>query len=138
MQLHTGIIRRCGQSFLRSRLKEYHLKPLDSVVMHTLQKKGSCNQETLCSTVDIDKGRMARIMDRLEQSGLVQRVVNRSDKRAKLVALTDDGLKMLETIDSIFSDWDEICFTGFSGEERQQYHDFLERISQNAAAWKEN
>lgn len=138
MQIHTGIIKRCGQSFLRERLAIYHLKPLDSVVMHTLKRKGSCNQEALCNTVDIDKGRMARIMERLEDRGLIQRVTNPSDKREKLVELTENGIHMLETIDSLFDEWDEVCFTGFSENERERYQNFLQRIAKNAMTWKEN
>lgn len=138
MQVYTGIIRRSGQSFLRERLQKYHLKPLDSVVMHILKKKGSCNQEALCNAVDIDKGQIARIMERLEDRGLIQRVTNQSDKREKLAELTEQGFYMIETIDSLFDEWNEVCFTGFSTEEREQYQSFLERISQNAITWKEN
>lgn len=137
MQVHTGIIRRYGQSFLREHLEVYNLKPLDSVIMHVLRKNGQCNQEALCCIVDIDKGRMARIMERLEDRSFIRRVINPIDKREKLVELTEDGLVMLDSIDDIFSEWNELCFAGFKEEERREYQGYLERIAKNAIAWKE-
>ena len=61
MQINIGIIRRCEQSFLRERLSTCQLKPVDSVVLTALDRHGQCNQDTLCSIVNIDKGRMAKI-----------------------------------------------------------------------------
>lgn len=138
MQVHIGSIRRCGQSFLREHLKKYSLSPLDSVVMHSLKKHGRCNQEQLCSIVDIDKGRMARIMEQLEERGFIGRVVNISDKREKLIELTQEGHNMLHNIDSIFDEWNDVCFTDFTEEEKNQYQKFLARIAKNAMTWKEN
>lgn len=138
MQVNTGIIRRCEQSFLRERLGRYHLKPVDSVVLYTLRKKGLCNQETLCSIMDIDKGRMARIMERLETRQLIVRTVNPSNKREKFIELTEEGTAMLQIIDSFFKEWGERCFAGFTDGEKKQYRNYLERIAKNALIRKEN
>lgn len=138
MQLHSGIIRRCEQSFLREHLNCYHLKPADSIILHTMRKTGCCNQEALCDIVDIDKGRMARILEYLEEQRLIIRIVNPSNKREKLIELTDEGTKMLHIIDTLFDEWNERCFSDFTEEERQEYQNYLERIAKNALARKEN
>lgn len=138
MQLHTGIIRRCEQSFLREHLNGYQLKPADSVVLHTMRKKGRCNQESLCDIVDIDKGRMARILEHLEERHFIKRIVNPSDKREKLIELTDEGLEMLQVIDTLFEEWNERCFADFTEEEQEEYQGYLERIAKNALARKES
>ncbi|MEG1780561.1 MAG: MarR family winged helix-turn-helix transcriptional regulator [Clostridium sp.] len=138
MNIERGIIRRCEQSFLRANLSHYNLKPEDSVVLHILQKKGGCNQEALCSIMDMDKGRMARIMERMEDRLFIHRIINSADKREKLIELTETGREMLLIIDSLFEQWDEQCFIDFTAEERMQYQDYLERIAKNALARKEN
>lgn len=137
MQIHTGIIRRCEQSFLREHLMKYHIKPVDSVVLHMLKKHGRCNQEALCSIIDIDKGRMARIMERLEGRQLIRRIVNPTDKREKMIEVTNEGMNMIQIIDSLFEKWNERCFTGFTKEEREQYQSYLERIAKNAMTRRE-
>lgn len=138
MQINIGIIRRCEQSFLRDRLAEYQLKPVDSLVLNSVQHQGTCNQEMLCSLLDVDKGRMARIMERLEGRGLIRRIVNPANKREKLVEMTEDGLAMCHTICSLFKEWNERCFIGFTEEEKAQYQRYQERIAHNALARKEN
>ena len=40
-----------------------------------------------------------RIIDRLEAKGLVQRLASERDRRERAVMLTEDGSKMLDTID---------------------------------------
>lgn len=138
MQINIGIIRRCEQSFLRERLGEYRLKPVDSLVLSSILQNGTCNQEMLCTLIDIDKGRMARIMERLESRGFIRRVVNPTDKREKLVEMTEGGLQMCRTICAMFQEWNERCFAGFTEEEKAQYQSYQERIAHNALAGKEN
>lgn len=137
MQINIGIIRRCEQSFLRERLSAYHLKPIEGIVLASLRKKNRCNQESLCCCIDIDKGRMARIMERLELRKLIHRVINPSNKREKLIELTKEGEEMLVLIDSFFLEWSERCFIGFTDEEKKQYQNYLKRITENALKGKE-
>ncbi len=47
----------------------------------------------------------SRIVDRLEAKGLVERKVCPSDRRAKDVVITDEGLKLLETVDHQMNEW---------------------------------
>lgn len=138
MQINIGIIRRCEQSFLRERLSTCQLKPVDSVVLLALKRHGKCNQDTLCSIINIDKGRMARVMERLESRGLIQRIVNPDNKREKLIEMTGQGEKMLTVINSFSKEWNNRCFAGFTEEEKKEYQGFLERIAKNALAGKEN
>lgn len=138
MQINIGIIRRCEQSFLRERLKTCQLKPVDSVVLLALERHGQCNQYTLCSIVNIDKGRMARVMERLENRSLIRRLINPDNKREKLIEMTEQGEKMLKLINSFSQEWDERCFAGFTQEEKNEYQGYLRRIAGNALAEKEN
>lgn len=138
MQINVGIIRRCEQSFLRENLSALHLKPIDSVVLLALSRQGSCNQETLCCVVDIDKGRMARVMERLEERRLIKRSVNPASKREKRIEMTEEGEAVLSRIKQFYGEWNERCFTGFTEEEKRQYQSYLERIAQNALAGKEH
>lgn len=129
-----GTIRRCEQSFIRSRMEAYDLHPIDGVALRTLLRFGTCNQDALCTAMNMDKGRIAKTMARLEEKNLIRRIVNENNKREKLTELTPDGKEMTEKIISITNQWNEICFTGFSSEERDQYMHFIDRIAENAAA----
>ena len=94
---------------------------------------GTCNQDALCVRLELDKGRVAKLLARLEAMGLVRRTVNASNKREKLVALTDAGRAALRQVDAAFSEWEEIELQSFTPDERRQYLAFLDRIAQNVA-----
>lgn len=138
MQINTGIIRRCEQSFFRDHLANYQLKPVEALALKTIRSEGTCNQEMLCGLLDIDKGRMTRILEYLEERGLIRRVVNPGNKREKLAEATDEGLDMCLIISSLFDEWGKRCFIGFTEEEKKQYKGFLARIAHNALTEKEN
>lgn len=129
----NGVIRRAEQSFVRSRLGTLGLTPADSFSLHTISVLGTCNQDALCVRLELDKGRVAKLLARLEAMGLVRRTVNASNKREKLVALTDAGRAALRQVDAAFSEWEEIELQSFTPDERRQYLAVLDRIAQNVA-----
>lgn len=47
----------------------------------------------------------SRIVDRLETKGLVERKVNKNDRRARDVMITQHGLKILEKVDHTLDAW---------------------------------
>lgn len=72
----------------------------------------------------------------LEEKGLVHRVINEKNRRQKIVSLTENGLKVYETICDIYEAWDDICYRGFTDEERKMNQEFIKRISQNVVGYK--
>lgn len=132
MNQYVGIYRRAELFFIRTRLGQYGLAPLEGKVLLRLDR-GGCGQEELGGFFDVDKGRMAKILSALEERQLICRGVNEQNRRQKLVSLTPDGGQMVENIKKVFEEWDEACFFGFSEEERQMYTDFIRRIAENVA-----
>ena len=130
MNQYTGIYRRAELFFIRTKLEQYGLAPLEGKVLLRLQKDG-CGQDELGGFFEVDKGRMARILLTLEERQLICRGVNEKNRRQKLVALTPAGKQMVENIKKVFEEWDTACFQGFSDEERQMYMDFIRRITEN-------
>lgn len=135
MNQYTGIYRRCELLYIRSELGQFGLQPLEGKILTFLQDH-QCTQEDICAYFDMDKGRIARNLSELEDKGLVCRHVNEKNKRQKLVSLTDQGCQVLREIYKVFCKWDEICYTGFTEEERQMHHDFVRRIAENAMDYK--
>ena len=62
--------------------------------------------------------------------------MNQQNKRQKLVSLTTEGEQIVSEIDAIFRRWDEICYDGFSEEERRLYQDFVKRIADNVIEYR--
>ena len=135
MNQYIGIYRRCELLYIRSEFEKYALQPLEGKILYFL-RKGCCTQEDVCIYFNMDKGRIARNLSELEEKGLVCRVVNERNKRQKLVSLTSQGRQVLSGIDRIFEEWDAVCSSGFTEQERCLYQDFVKRIAENAMEYR--
>lgn len=126
-----GVIRRGEQSFVRDRLGSLGLMPVDAFCLRMINKLGECNQDALCTRMEIDKGRVAKLLAGLEARGLIQRTINEKNKREKRVVLTDQGRETLALVNQTMDEWNEIGLSGFTEEERAQYFSYLSRIADN-------
>lgn len=135
MNQYTGIYRRCELLFIRNEFERFGLQPLEGKVLNFL-RRGCCTQEDVCAYFDMDKGRIARNLSELEEKGLVCRVVNEKNKRQKLVSLTEEGHQIMVEADKVFMEWDRICYSGFTEEERRLHQNFVKRIAENAMEYR--
>lgn len=128
-----GVIRRGEQSFVRERLREYDLVPVEAFALRMIASLDGCNQDTLCARMEIDKGRVAKLLAGLESAGQIKRTVNENNKREKLVRLTEHGQEALRYVNETLDEWNRMCLKGFSEEECEQYFSFIYRIAENVA-----
>lgn len=130
MNPYIGIYRRSELFFIRTRLEQYGLTPLEGKVLCRLDNSG-CGQEELGMFFEVDKGWMAKLLSALEERRLIERGVNEKNRRQKLVSLTSDGEQMVANLQAVFEEWDRLCFQGFTDEEKQTHVDFIRRIAEN-------
>lgn len=80
---------------------EHGLQPGEFDVLATLRRSGAPHALTptdLYEAAMISSGSMTNRIDRLEKAGLVERRPNPADKRGTLVALTADGLHLIDRL----------------------------------------
>ena len=68
-----------------------------AVLIHLAQHK-AFNQTALAEILDIRPITLARLLDRLEAAGFVERMPNPNDRRAHILALTPKALPIIESI----------------------------------------
>jgi DNA-binding MarR family transcriptional regulator len=68
--------------------------PQFSILMQ-LHHKGPCGMSGISEGYDITPAATSQLVDKLVQSGLLQRVEDPSDRRAKLLSLTDKGRELV-------------------------------------------
>jgi DNA-binding MarR family transcriptional regulator len=85
--------------------------------------------ELAASMTSITPSGLTRLVDRLEEAGLVRREQCPSDRRGSLAAITDEGLQRLEVVlPAHLADLDEHLVGLFSPRERAQLERYLRRI----------
>jgi MarR family transcriptional regulator, transcriptional regulator for hemolysin len=86
-------------------------------------------QTQLANILGLDKTTMMVTLDELEREGLAQRRPVPSDRRARLVAVTADGHKLLRKADKAFGEANERVLMRLPEAERSVFLQALERLA---------
>ncbi|GAB4210750.1 MAG: MarR family transcriptional regulator [Synechococcales cyanobacterium] len=123
-----GVIGRIGRlsKHLEKKLQEtfsdFDLNGGEFDVLATLRRSGQPYQLSpteLFQTMMVSSGTMTHRVDRLEQTGLVERIPDPSDRRGTLIRLTDKGFAVIEkAVEAHVANLHRILIV-FNEEERQ-------------------
>lgn len=81
---------------------------------------------------DYDPGAMKRLVDRIEEKGLIRRVPSELDRRINDLELTPEGEALYPKIMEIVSEVNAKMLAGFSNVEIAQFQYLLQRVITNA------
>jgi MarR family transcriptional regulator, transcriptional regulator for hemolysin len=120
---------------------DQHLKPLGITrsqwwVLSQVDRDtgGGFSQIQLARLLDVGKVTLGGLIDRLEANGLVTRLPDAVDRRAKRVKLSRKGRKLLERIEHVSLEVNRRIMEGISQEEEDQLISILTRMKQNLKA----
>ncbi|MEJ8820597.1 MarR family transcriptional regulator [Variovorax humicola] len=94
-------IRRLQQIAVAVFLQEteaHGLTPVQYSALQGIENSPGVDQRTLARTIGFDTSTTASVIDRLEARGLVQRNASPTDKRVRLLTLTDEGRTLLADV----------------------------------------
>jgi len=89
-----------SRSELHAALADHAISEQHLVVLRHLYDRGPTPMRGIADLVGTDPSTVTHTVDRLEQRGLIGRSADPSDRRVKLVALTEAGRK---TVDEVWS-----------------------------------
>ncbi len=102
------------------------------VVISTLAS-GAESASQICRGISYDAGAMTRMIDRLEQRGLIRRVRVADDRRTLKLELTDEGKALHPKMKAASMAVINRFVHGFTKAEVSQLENFLNRMLENAA-----
>lgn len=85
-------------------------------------------QKDLAASLGIEGPSLVRLIDTLVAKGLIERSEDVSDRRAKLLRLTPEGLKLVNLIRKTVKGLEYMIFSLFSDDELVQFADFVQRL----------
>lgn len=122
---------------LRKRF-ETHLASVDTGVtvaeartLAFIARLPEMRQAMLAERMSVEPMTLVGYLDSLEKSGLVARVVDPSDRRAKLVQLTDTATDVVDKILTIAAQVREEAMTGIAEEKRDELESMLLTMKTN-------
>lgn len=100
----------------------------------TLKRNEGCNQGQLADLLEVEPITLCRMIDRLEDAGLVERRPDPADRRAKRVYLTERSHPLLDQIRQIADALTEEAGAGIDPADRERIMAGLARIRTNLNA----
>ena len=88
-------------------------------ILATLRRKGPMPAARLATEERLQPQSLTRLLASLEREGLIQRTPGETDRRERLIAATDEGLKILKADIIARSRWLEEAMQGLAPTERQ-------------------
>jgi DNA-binding MarR family transcriptional regulator len=125
-------------SRLDAELEPFGVTAMQFAVLKHLAEGAASTAADLCRFMHHDTGAMTRILDRLEQKGLVRRERGREDRRVVFLRVAPHGRAQLPRLLAVCSRILEAHLAGFSQAEIDTLKSYLGRMIDNGRAQAEN
>ncbi|HJD48013.1 MAG TPA: MarR family transcriptional regulator [Candidatus Mediterraneibacter norfolkensis] len=119
------------QKELLNRLKDSGLTIGQPKVLDYLKDHDGAGQKDIARGCHIEPGTLTTLLNRMEDSGLVERRMLNGNRRSLYVFLTEKGKKQLALVTETFSEMEEKAFRGISESEREAFMNVFLRIYEN-------
>ncbi len=118
-------------SALDARLERFGLTGMQFAVLKHLSDGSASTAAELCRFMQYDTGAMTRILDRLEERGLVRRERSRADRRTVVLKLAPSGRAQLPRLAGVASGVLEAHLAGFNAAEVAALKSYIGRMIEN-------
>lgn len=118
--------------FAERNMSEDHLGFPEQIILMYLKGQGPSSQEQMACFFELDKGAVSKTLNKMEQKGLITRVVNAQDKREKIVEITPAAEQAIGRMSEVLSTWEHGVYEGISAEEAEITNRCVQRMAENA------
>lgn len=124
------LVRRLQQSAVAIFLKEmsaagHDLTPVQYAVLSAVRASPGPDQATLAGLVALDQATLGGVVSRLLKKGFLTRRIKETDRRSRLLVITEKGLAELEACEPVVDRVQNRILAGLSAPEREQFMDLL-------------
>ena len=97
------------------------LTPVQFAALSAIAAEPGIDQATVAARIAYDRATIGGVIDRLDQKGLVARGINPQDRRARVLALTEDGARLYAAFLPQVRAFQDAILPGLSAEERTTF-----------------
>jgi MarR family transcriptional regulator, transcriptional regulator for hemolysin len=110
------------------------LTPALFALLNVIGAREGAIQQELGSALGIDRSTMVTLIDQLESAGLANRRPSATDRRAREIAITPKGRRLLQRSRRMISETEDEVLAGLTAEERSELVSLLRRALESAPA----
>jgi DNA-binding MarR family transcriptional regulator len=113
----------------RARMVHPEMSPVAYSMLVALNESGPRRASDLVDTFSIDKGAVSRQVGSMLELGLIERSPDPEDRRAAILAITEEGSRRLATIAAIRREEVMERLSGWSDEDLRQFVEMMSRYN---------
>jgi DNA-binding MarR family transcriptional regulator len=110
------------------------LTPSLFALLNVIGAREGAIQQELGSTLGIDRSTMVSLIDQLERTGLARRRPSATDRRARKIAITPKGRRLLRRARALIAQVEDDVLAGLTAEQRRELLGLLRRALASAPA----
>jgi DNA-binding MarR family transcriptional regulator len=110
------------------------LTPALFALLNVIGARAGAIQQELGSALGIDRSTMVSLIDQLESAGLATRRPSATDRRAREIAITPKGRRLLQRARGLISQVEDEILAGLTTQERSDLLTLLRRTLDSAPA----
>lgn len=114
---------------------DFNITPVQFALLFSATRQPGQDQRTLAGTIGFDTSTIGAVVDRLESRGLIRRNASPTDRRVRLLTVTDDGRALLERVMPAMLRAQERMLAPLEAAERDVFMAMLDRIVDANRAW---
>lgn len=103
--------------YLNSKLSAYDITPSQYGVLSCLWQRDFATPKQISEILCLETSTISGVLDRMQKKGLIDRVINREDRREVRVVPTEKGKALEEPISKIIDEVNEAVLKCFNEEE---------------------
>ena len=103
-------------------------------LLNVIKAREAAIQQELAEAMAIDRSTMVSLIDQLESAGLAKRRPSATDRRAREIAITPKGSRLLQRARQMISETEDEVLGGLSARERGELMNLLRRALESAPA----
>ncbi|MEZ5688928.1 MAG: MarR family transcriptional regulator [Caenibius sp.] len=131
MSYLVGDIARLLRRAFDERVRELGVTSTQARLLLILDRHPNENQAFYAERLDVEPMTLCRMVDRMEESGLVERKPDPNDRRARLVSLTPRSHSELARIRSTLTELNTQMLDGFTLEDQSQLRKLIGNLATN-------
>jgi DNA-binding MarR family transcriptional regulator len=121
-----------GRQFAHAKIRGLGLSDTEYDICAFLYFHDQVSQDTISSSLILDKTTVAKALRVMESKGLIDRRQNESNRRKNIIRLSEAGrISVAHSID-VYDQWLNIVCSSLTDNERQQFIMYIKRIVDHA------
>ncbi len=127
-------IHQLSQRIFARKLKDFSINdinPAQGRILFALWQEDNIPIQQLAQRTALSKSTLTRMLDRLQETGHIQRIFPGDDRRKVLIRLTDENRRMKAAYEEVSADMVRLFYKGFTEEEIDDFENYLKRIYSN-------